>query len=92
MQELEATWERIIRIWWLLTWRIFLGIMLFHIFAGAAAAFILRADYLPEETALFITALIAWLVSICWGLIVVRAALRKKYTEFRIVLAPHSSN
>jgi hypothetical protein len=92
MRELEATWERIIRIWWLLAWRVFLGTLLFHLIAGAVAAFISHAGYLPEETAIFITVLIAWLASIYWGLIVVRAALRKKYMEFRLVLVSHTSN
>jgi hypothetical protein len=90
MQELEITWERVVRVWWLLVWRGLVGgwliaIVLAYILGFAGAA--LGLD-LPTTSA-FVTGVSA-LAGLAWGLVVTRMALKKSYQEFHLTLVKKS--
>jgi hypothetical protein len=86
MQELEPTWKRALSVWWLIVWRTFVGFLLLTI------ASILLGDLLVaiigdgSETLSVVAAVIVWVLSIVWGVVVVRMALRKTYSDFRLAL------
>ena len=85
MQDLEPTWKRALSIWWLITWRGFVG------FLVLVLAIALLVDSLAifiggKETLSVIGAIGVWVLSVIWGLVVVRMALRKHYRHFRVAL------
>ncbi|MBX9844794.1 MAG: hypothetical protein K2Z80_23595 [Xanthobacteraceae bacterium] len=86
MPELEATWRRVISVWWLLFWRGMLGSILLGAVAGFIVGFgagILKIPFDP-----IYTGVLGAIIGLAWILVVVRMALRKHYQDFRIVLAP----
>ena len=79
MKEFEATWGRVLEVWWRLVWRgVTVGIV-----AGIAADFVLEfvgvSDY-----GKYVGAIAGFLGGI-WA---VREAIRTSYSDFRIVLVP----
>ena len=88
MQELEATWSRVLSVWWLIEWRAIAGGLVVGGALGAvlgAAAALMAWD---SSRASLLYLVIGTAVGIAWTVIAVRMALRKKYREFRIVLLP----
>jgi hypothetical protein len=92
MPELEVTWQRAARVWWLIVWRALLGGVLLGAVIGFIIGLIGAAMGWPQQSTIGFSTIAGALVSAAWGLVVVRMALRKKYIEFRLVLSPHSSN
>jgi len=91
MQELELTWSRVLKIWWLLIWRgqliaILIGFLLGFVW-GFVVSSIGRAD-LAETGGTAIGAA----VGLVWGMFAVRMALRKQYADFRLALVARTSN
>jgi hypothetical protein len=90
LQELEITWERIMRVWWLLVWRGLLGGWILAValaFLVGEAGGRLGIDF--PTVAAAATAL-SWLAGLAWGLFVVKMALKKNYKEFRLALVKKS--
>ncbi|HTT47497.1 MAG TPA: hypothetical protein VMG39_05765 [Pseudolabrys sp.] len=88
MQELEVTWGRTISIWWLFMWRSLLGALVFGFAIGAAIGFFVAILGLPREIITIASPLLGAVIGILWGVMVMRMALRKLYSDFRIVLVP----
>jgi hypothetical protein len=91
MQELEPTWSRALRIWWLLLWRGILGAALIGAVAGFVVGFIGGLTGVPTATITLVSGILGGLIGIGWAIVVVRMALRKRYGDFRIVLVPHGA-
>jgi hypothetical protein len=90
MQELEMTWERVMRVWWLIAWRGLLGGWILAValaFLIGEAGGRLGLDF--STTAAIATAL-SWLAGLAWGLFVVKMALKKNYEKFRLALVAKS--
>ncbi|MGA8763859.1 MAG: hypothetical protein WB562_13420, partial [Candidatus Sulfotelmatobacter sp.] len=90
MQELEITWERVTRIWWLLVWR---GLLGGWILAVALAFLIGEAGGrlgLDFPTTAAIGTAISSLAGLAWALLVVKMALKKNYEGFRLALVKKS--
>jgi hypothetical protein len=90
MQELEITWERVMRVWWLIAWRGLLGGWILAV----ALAFLIgeaggRLGFDFPTVAAIATAL-SCLAGLTWGLFVVKMALKKKYEKFRLALVAKS--
>jgi hypothetical protein len=90
--ELEVTWQRVARIWWLIVWRAMLGGLLIGVILGFIIGFIEGLIGLSLQTISISGAVAGWLGGLPWGLVVVRMALRKRYNDFRLALAPNISN
>src|ERR1051325_10567387 len=92
MQELVPTWKNALSVWWLITWRGLVG-FLFLVFAIAVLVDSL-ATLIGGRSGTFsiIGAIGAWVLSIFWGLVVVRMALRKRYRHFRVALIGNLPN
>ena len=88
MQELEATWGRASRIWWLFMWRGILGATLIGGAVGFVFGIIVAVFGLPQQALAIGSPILGAAVGLLWSLLVVRMALRKRYSGFRIVLVP----
>jgi hypothetical protein len=86
MQELQLTWKRVIAVWWLVAWRGTLGSLVLAVAGGALdGAFAGAMGGTPK--AVFWTLNIATgVLSIIWMMFVVRMALRKRYSDFRLAM------
>ena len=90
MQELEITWERAMRVWWLIAWR---GLLVGWIIAVVLAFLIgeaggrLGVDF---PTVAAVATVLSWLAGLAWGLVVVKMALKKNYQDFRMALLKKS--
>jgi hypothetical protein len=88
MQAVELTWRRVLSVWWLIAWRTFLG----GAIIGAVVGFIIGAVGavvgLPAETRTVFSLPILVLLGLYWGIVVIKMALTKEYSDFDIVLVP----
>ena len=79
MKEIEATWGRILEVWWSLVWRgVTVGIV-----AGIAANFVLEFVGVPDYGKY-----VGTIAGFFGGIWAVRTAIRTSYSDFRIVLVP----
>ena len=79
MKELEATWGRVLEVWWSLVWRgVTVGIV-----AGIAADFVLEFVGVPDYSNY-----VGAIAGFFGGIWAVKVAIRNNYSDFRIVLVP----
>jgi len=88
MQELEPTWQRTLIVWWLIVWRGVAGAALSMAFVGAIFGFVAGITGVSMESIGFVIVILAALVGLLWTVVVVRMALRKQFSKFRIALLP----
>ena len=86
MQELEPTWQRALSVWWLILWRGIVGSVLLSIAIIALVDALAALIGIESKALNMIGALVVWLGSIVWGVVVVRMALQKRYRDFRLAL------
>ena len=86
MQELEPTWQRALSVWWLILWRGIVGSVLLSIAIIALVDALAALIGIESKALNMIGALVVWLGSIVWGVVVVRMALQKGYRDFRLAL------
>jgi hypothetical protein len=105
MQELEATWGRATRVWWLIMWRGVLGGTLIGGAVGVIVGIVTvvvvlvvhgsldRVEEQPiYQIGIALGALLGVIIGIGWYIVVVRMALRKQYRDFRLVIVPRSAS
>jgi hypothetical protein len=96
VQELEITWSRVIRIAWLLLWRCAVGGAVVGFVSGGVLGFIIgfiaSVTGVPRDMSLSIirsvAAIVGGLLGLVWTCVVVRMALRKEFSDFRLALVP----
>lgn len=96
MQELEITWRRVIAIAWLIIWRGAIGGALLGALIGFVIGFVIgivsAAMHVPQDQArsivLIVTSITGLLFGLTWSCLVVRRALRKQFSDFRLALVP----
>jgi hypothetical protein len=86
MEPLEITWRRALSVYWLLAWRMFIGSVLIGFILGFLTGTVGFAIGLSPEVRNRIVLVVVPLPAIWWGVFVVKMALRKHYSDFRIVL------
>ncbi|HUZ34541.1 MAG TPA: hypothetical protein VMV19_20925 [Xanthobacteraceae bacterium] len=101
MQELELTWGRTASVWWLVVWRGAIGGAILGSIAGGIGGLIAammtfyivgHGDVALGQRAGRIGGVIASiLVWVPWGLVVLRMAVKKKYSGFRLAMIPTST-
>jgi hypothetical protein len=95
MQELEVTFGRALSVWWLLLWRGFLGAFVLSFIVGFVFGLvygILGRIYGWPVGGAIGGGILGAVSSALWGILVVRMALNKRYSEFRIVLVANSDS
>jgi hypothetical protein len=88
MGEVELTWNRSMRVWWLFVWRTMIGGFFFGFVVGFIAGFLNTVLGKPLEGNV-LGAILGWVASMIWSTFVMRMALKKHYRDFRIVLVPN---
>lgn len=98
MQELEKSWDRVLPIWWIIIWRGVLGTMVISLsiallfkLVGSIIPTNLSDDHYFHLVAIFFQIariLIIAAAFFVWWPNVVRMALKKRYSGFRIALVP----
>jgi hypothetical protein len=89
MPELEATWGRVLSAWWLIAWRGLVGGMGIGALFGLAVGLIGIALSTPQNTSTVAATIGGALLSLFWGIIVVRMALRKRYRVSALLCLRH---
>lgn len=90
MQDVEPSWDKVLRIAWLLTWRGLIGGLVIGFLLGYVIDLGLgfALGQVLDRTA---GAALKLVVLLVWWPFVVRMALKRRYRDFRIVLIPHGS-
>ena len=91
MQQLEVTWGRVLRVWWLIFWRSTLGATVFGAIIGFVFGFVVAFTGLPRGLITTVSPILGAIIAIFWAMLVVRMALRKTYSDFQIMLVPRDS-
>lgn len=92
MQELDLTWGRSMRVWWLMVWRGAVGGLVFGVIVGAITGFVIAMLQGSIQTITVVSATLGYTVGLVWSMFVVRMALAKRYKEFRFALVPPASS
>lgn len=91
MQELEITIGRLLRIFWLISWRGILGAAAIGFVVGFVVAFVLAMASVDRATISSINVVLGFTAGLIWYVVVLRMALKKRYDDFRIALLPLDS-
>ena len=86
MEEVPITWQRVLSIFWLYTWRSFLGALLIGGILGFVLGFFGALLRFESATVRSTISIIVVPVVIVWTFYVMRMALHKKFRDFRIAL------
>jgi hypothetical protein len=86
--ELQPTFERTLSIWWLLAWRGTICGALMGAVLGAFLGVAWYALHWSPQNLQMVTSIAGGLIGLAWGFVVLRMALRKNYSGFRIALIP----
>jgi hypothetical protein len=76
------------RVWWLFVWRTAVGGFVFAFIVGFIAGFLNAVLGKPLEGGV-LGAVLGWVASMIWSTFVIRMALKKHYSDFKIVLVPN---
>ena len=85
MREQELTWSHVLSVWWLVQWRVLLGALVLGALAGGVAGIVCGILGYGDKAALA-GSYAGFIASILWLPVVIRMALGKKYSNFRIAL------
>ena len=91
MNEAELTWNRSMRVWWLIVWRTMVGCVVLGAIVGAVLGIIIALFQIPAAAVGtgIVSGILGLFISVVWTACVVRMALKKHYSDFRFVLAPN---
>ena len=91
MNEAELTWNRSMRVWWLIVWRFMVGGAVLGAIVGVVLDLVIAQFQIPVGNvgSRIITGIFGLFISVVWSAYVVRMALKKHYSDFRFVLAPN---
>ena len=97
MGELEITWGRVLKVWWLIVWRYTIGGLILTIVGGLIAGSVMALigssfSNAPRQLAGALGGISIVISSLIWSVFVVRMALRKSYSEFRLALLAKPSH
>ncbi len=87
--ELQATWRRVIRVWWALAWRnvlVTMAAMIVSFFAGFLLGLILEAFGVPVKIIQVVSFPLGMAIGLAFSLIPIWLIFGKDFGEFRLVL------
>ncbi|MDJ0942672.1 MAG: hypothetical protein QNJ30_04380 [Kiloniellales bacterium] len=87
-RDLEATWGRVLVVWWLVIWRAAIIGTLAVLVLGWALGFVMGAMGLDLRTIDLVGQVAAMAIYGLAVLITLRMALKKRYADFQIALVP----
>ncbi|MGY8990882.1 MAG: hypothetical protein ACKVHL_04775 [Rhodospirillales bacterium] len=80
----EMTWQQVFRVWWLLAWRGIAGLILIGGAVGYVVGLGLNSIGASQETIKVMSTLVGISVYLLWGLVIVRTAINKQYSDFEL--------
>jgi hypothetical protein len=92
MPELEISVGMLVRIYWLFVWRSLLGSVLIGLVLGFAIGFVLGALGGTVDQIRTISGGVGLVGGLIWSIVCLKMALKKKYSDFRIVLVPRDAD
>ena len=81
-------WVSVVKIWWLMTWRATLGSILTGAIVGVIVGVIGLISGWPASTRTIVTLSLGAIIGVAWHVVAVRMALDKRYSDFRLTIAP----
>jgi formate/nitrite transporter FocA (FNT family) len=81
------SWADVLKIWWLITWRAMLGSVLLGVGLGLVATMLGLLLHWPERIPSPVIWGAGFVAGLVWHVIVVRMALQKRYSNFRVSLS-----
>ncbi len=90
MKELEPSLPRVLRIWWLYSWRVGIGTTIIGLALGFVGLLVNTLTGASKDTIQLCNAIVGFPLMFVWMIIVLRMALRKRYEGFRIALVSDS--
>ncbi len=87
-RDLEATWGRMLAVWWLIIWRAAVIGTVSVLVVGWALGFLMGAMGLDLRTIDLVGQIAALAIYALAVLVTLRMALKKRYGDFRIALVP----
>lgn len=90
MQELPATWPRVMEIWWGLFWRSLVFILLPSFLFGAVLGVVFALNKIEIQTHLWKIQFVFGVFGLLVGIWLIKIMLGKTYSGFRIALLPAS--
>ena len=78
----DISWKQVFRVWWLLAWRGLAGLIIIGGAVGSGVGYLLNAIGAPPDLIKVMSTLLGFAVYLLWGLVIVRMAIRKKYSDF----------
>lgn len=86
MAQSDVTWGQAIRIYWLVLWRSLVGGLVFGVVSGLIIGLFGAFAGISKPLTLSASSLLGVFVGVVWSTNVIRMALRKTYSNFRIVI------
>ena len=90
--EMELSWGQVVRIWWLMKWRMVLGGLALAGLFGFIAGTVGEALSTPYSETMGIIIIGVVVITNIWGVVVLRMALKNRYQHFQIALLPRFYN
>lgn len=86
--ELELTWKHALAVWWLIVWRSIVGAICLGFAAGFVLGFVMAIMGVAQESITLVGGTAGAGIGLLWGIFVVKMALKKRYSGFRLMLVP----
>ena len=86
MREVEITIGRLLRIFWLFAWRSVIGGAILGAVIGFVIGFVMGVVGGTREHVALAGSVAGMLVGATWAVLVLKMALQKEYSDFRIML------
>ena len=86
LKKVTLNWQRYVKIWWCITWRSIIGGVLAGGITGFLIAFVATLFGVDQASISLAVQVAGAGVGMVVGFIMIRSALKKEYSDFRIVL------
>jgi hypothetical protein len=84
----DVTWGRAAKVWWSLIWRAMIVGGIAGGLIGGGTEFIVQTTGVSRQLIMMLKYLAGFILTILFGILIVRVVLRKSWSDFRIVLVP----
>ncbi len=86
MQEIELSFQRLIKIWWGLAWRYLIFMALAGFVAGFLTPFLGLAASSYRDLVATLLLILCSVISICVSIWIIKSVITKRFSDFRIAL------
>ena len=91
MEQVDVTWIRVVKIYWLIFWRGMLLVILSTLLAGFVLPILLIPFHIPETVYIWIARVIGAAIGAVVGIFVIKMLFEKSFSDFELVLVKPGS-